>query len=398
MISFLRPTTRWPVAEKGKSPFYPGQPVPKELFVGRAAQIERIITRGLGQSSLGKPVAMFVQGEYGIGKSSIASYVGSVGEASHGAHVIHAMLGGAKDLNDVGRAILQATVESGAFEHTRTEKVRNWLAKYIGKQELFGVSLDLSALKADAPALATALGTLGFMREAIKRLEAKCIVLILDELNGITSNAQFSHFIKGLVDENAISPNPVPLLLLLCGTEERRREMIRQHQPTDRIFDIVEIDLMSDNEMHEFFTKAFESAAFTVEDRALHSLCRYSAGFPKIMHVIGDATFWFDKDGVITWEDAMSGIVRAADDIGKKFVDQQIVSELRSADYRSILDKVAVIRPTDKTFRKSELDPKLTESEKRNFGNFIQKMKKLNVLKSGVEHGEYEFTMIMGAS
>ena len=94
----------------------------------------------------------------------------------------------------------------------------------------------------------------------------------------------------------------------------------------------------------------------------------------------------------------MSGIVRAADDIGKKFVDQQIVSELRSADYRSILDKVAVIRPTDKTFRKSELDPKLTESEKRNFGNFIQKMKKLNVLKSGVEHGEYEFTMIMGAS
>jgi hypothetical protein len=48
---------------KGKSPFYPGQPVPIELFVGRTTQIERMMIRGAGQIAKGKPVAMFIQGE-----------------------------------------------------------------------------------------------------------------------------------------------------------------------------------------------------------------------------------------------------------------------------------------------------------------------------------------------
>jgi DNA-binding NtrC family response regulator len=75
-------------APKGRSPFYPGQPVPGELFVGRAAQIEHIMTRGVGQVAAGKPVAIFVQGEYGIGKSSVAGFVQWLAEREHGFHGI----------------------------------------------------------------------------------------------------------------------------------------------------------------------------------------------------------------------------------------------------------------------------------------------------------------------
>lgn len=65
---------------KGKSPFYPGQPVPIELFVGRSAQIERVLTRGAGQVAEGKPTAVFIQGEYGIGKSSMAGCLQAMAE------------------------------------------------------------------------------------------------------------------------------------------------------------------------------------------------------------------------------------------------------------------------------------------------------------------------------
>ena len=41
---------------KGKSPFYPGQPVPVELFTGRINEIQRI-TRAIKQVELGKPQA-----------------------------------------------------------------------------------------------------------------------------------------------------------------------------------------------------------------------------------------------------------------------------------------------------------------------------------------------------
>lgn len=57
---------------KGRSPFCPGQPVPVELFVGRRDQLKRIGQRGAAQTEQGKPTAFFVEGEYGIGKSSPA--------------------------------------------------------------------------------------------------------------------------------------------------------------------------------------------------------------------------------------------------------------------------------------------------------------------------------------
>jgi len=38
----------------------------------------------------------------------------------------------------------------------------------------------------------------------------------------------------------------------------------------------------------------------------------------------------------------MKAVVRAADDVGKKFVDQQVYAALRSPDYRSILKKIGI--------------------------------------------------------
>jgi DNA-binding NtrC family response regulator len=62
------------IESKGRSPFYPDQPVPVEWFRGRKEQIQHILQRGVGQVAAGKPVTMFVEGEYGIGKSSIAAF------------------------------------------------------------------------------------------------------------------------------------------------------------------------------------------------------------------------------------------------------------------------------------------------------------------------------------
>jgi hypothetical protein len=380
---------------KGKSPFYPGQPVPVELFVGRAEQIKHIMERGVAQVENGKPVAIYVQGEYGIGKSSIAGYVQQLAERQHGLHGIYAPLGGAETMDEVGAAVLRATLNSGAFQPKRIEKIRNWLAKYIGEQSLFGVTVRADQLKQDAPTIAA--GMLPFLREAAERLKdtgVKGILLILDEINGITDNAKFSHFIKGLVDENAMSRTPLPLLLMLCGVEERRREMIRHHQPVDRIFDIVEIDPMAQPEMEDFFRKAFENVQIQVEPAAMVIMTEYSAGFPKIMHLVGDSAFWLDRDGVVDEEEAMNAVVQAADEVGKKYVDQQVYRALRSKDYHSILAKIAKTG-LDMTFHRAEIAKGLTEAERKKFDNFLTKMKDLKVIKSGEIRGEYTFTMRM---
>jgi hypothetical protein len=381
---------------KGKSPFYPGQPVPADSFVGRLPQVGHIMERGVGQVEAGKPVFMYLQGEYGIGKSSVAGFVQSLAERQHHLHSIYAPLGSAETLDDLGAVVLEATLRSGAFDLSRSERIRNWLAKYIGEQNLLGITIHPEALKKDAPTIAS--GFLPFLQEVMNRLKdagVKGIFLALDELNGITSNPQFAHFIKGLVDINALSPTPLPLLLMLCGVEERRREMIRHHQPVERIFDIIDIEPMSTAEMEDFLSKAFDSVHMRVEPDALAFMTVYAAGFPKIMQLLGDAAFWIDDDGVISKADALEAILVAADEVGKKYIDQQVYKALRSADYHSILAKIAKMGPASMSFKRVEVLSGLTDSEKKKFDNFLQKMKTLQVLRSGEVQGEYVFNLRM---
>jgi len=382
--------------QKGKSPFYPGQPVPVDLFVGRRSQIEHIMERGVGQVAAGKPVAMYVQGEYGIGKSSIAGFVQWLAEREHGLHSIYAALGSAETLEDVGAAILEATLRSGAFNPTRSDKIRNWLAKYVGEQSVLGVTIHAEALKRDAPTIAT--GPIPFLKEVVEKLKEtgiKGVFLALDEINGIVSNPKFAHFIKEIVDTNALSREPLPLLLMLCGVEECRREMIRHHQPVDRIFDVIDIKPMDNTEMRSFFNKAFESVQIQVYPEAMNIMTHYSAGFPKIMHLIGDAAYWLDQDGKITKPDAIQAVVVAADEVGKKYVDQQVYKALKSEDYRSILAKIAMMGPDSERFKKADVASGLTDAEKKKFHNFLQKMKKLKVLRAGDVQGEYIFNVRM---
>lgn len=87
--------------------------------------------------------------------------------------------------------------------------------------------------------------------------------------------------------------------------------------------------------------------------------------------------------------DALGAVIDAAEDFGRKHVDQQVLAALRSHDYRSILGKI-----TDNArFSKKDVEGKLDESERKKFGNFLQKMKTLNVLRSGEVQGEYIFNM-----
>ena len=376
--------------DKGQSPFYPGQPVPVELFVGRQDQLERIIQRGVGQVERGKPISIFVQGDYGIGKSSIARYVQFLAAEKHGLLPIYASLSPAQTPTEFVARVIEGAMHSSQIHPTRGDKIKTWLARYIGKQELFGFSVNLEALRSDAAKIASVHGLLDFLGQALERSGgANGVFLVLDEINGLANQPWFAQMIKSLVDTNALTVKPLPLLLMLCGTEEKRLHLIENHQPVARIFDVIDIEPLSEGEMREFFHRAFDLAGIKVLEDGMHVLVLYSAGFPKVMHLIGDWAYWTNQDLVIDENDALLAVVDAAEDFGRKYVDQQVLAALRSADYRSILSKIA----SDTRFSKKEVEQELDDSERKKFNNFLQKMKALNVLRSGDVQGEYIFNM-----
>ena len=126
---------------KGKSPFYPGQPVPVDFFIGRMNEFNRI-ARAISQVELGKPQAIFLTGEYGIGKSSLASFMRYYAGKNNHILGIHVLLGGAETLEDIATKTVETVIKSQIYETTITEKIQNLLSKYIGKPELFGFSIN----------------------------------------------------------------------------------------------------------------------------------------------------------------------------------------------------------------------------------------------------------------
>jgi len=377
------------VAEKGQSPFYPGQPVPVELFVGRSGEVGRIL-RAAQQVASGKPQAIFISGEYGIGKSSLARYVRFLVEQDPKLLGFHVLLGTSHTLEDVAQATVRTVVESPISRPKAADAVRSFLADYIGEQSLFGVTLRLDKLKRDAADLSR--GFLPFLRNLYERSREsyRGLLLVLDEINGIAGKESFAFFLKDLVDSNALADRPLPLLLVLCGTEDRRRELIERHRPVERIFEVAHIDPMTEAEAREFFSRAFDKVQMSVTPEAMEILCRYSGGLPKLMHLLGDAAFWIAPERIVNPEVAMRATLAAAEDVGRKFVDHQVYKALKSEDYHRILKKLARA-DFDVTFKKSEISKGLSQDERRKFDSFLQRMKKLNVITPGEERGEYSF-------
>lgn len=379
---------------KGISPFFPGQPVPAELFVGRSEEIRRI-ERAAYQVSLGRPKSVFITGEYGIGKSSLASYMKNYCELKYDIVGPHVFLQNNSSISDMTENIIKQLIREKTIKPNRSESIRNFLSKYISEADLFVFRIDVKALQSDLSDLSK--GFLPFLDELYSRLKddgVKGLILILDEINGITKDPEFAHFIKSFVDDNAVNYN-IPILLLLCGVEERLHDMIQNHPPIERIFDIAELSPLSQEETREFFKTSFENRNIDVEEKALEMMTYYSAGFPKLLHILGDSIFWANEDDIIDHNDASVGIIRGADEIGRKFFNKQIISALQSKDYLSILKKVTIDPETnsprlDLTFTKKDSIQFLNKSEQDKFDNFIQRLKNLKVISSH-HRGEYTF-------
>jgi len=373
-----------------ESPFTLGRPVPIEYFVARTEQIKRL-ERSISQTALGKNENIFISGERGIGKSSLASFIKYLAEKEHSLVGSHCMLGGVNSLEDMMRVIFQRLLQD-CTDKTLFDRLKEGFKEYIQGLTFFGVGVEFTSDKNKLRALVD--NFLPVMRKIYDEVKnnKKGIILILDDLNGVTGLPEFSQFLKSFVDELATSGKPLPILLVLVGLPERREDLIRHQPSTARIFDVVELPLMNKPESKEFFKKMFDSKKITVEDKAIELMVEFSAGYPMLLHEVGDAVFWQDEDNRIDIEDATFGISEAAKNVGKKYIGQQVEKVFKSKVYSSILLKMGGKRPIGTTFKRQDLlKENATEIERNNLDNFLSKVKNIGIMKDADLRGEYKF-------
>lgn len=376
---------------KESSPFTPGSPVPVELFVGRSEQIKGAI-RYIKQILSGKQENVFLAGDRGIGKSSLASFLRHLVATQENILGIHVFLGRVSTLEEMVRHIFDQLLKE-AKGQPWFENIAKFFGKYIQKVGLFGISVSFSPPKQDLKELVGRLPeTLNNLIEKIKE-EKRGLFIALDDINGLAEKKEFANWYKSFVDEIATQYKNFPVFIMLIGLPEKRDALSALQPSLMRIFRVVEIEKLSDEEVRDFLLEAFEKADMEVKPPAIDFMVKFSSGLPVLMHEIGDAAFWVDTDGVIDEADAEKGIIAAAERVGKKYLDPKVYRAVRSQRYRSILRKLAQA-PLSRNFTKKDIEERLNENEKRVFHNFLRKLRELGIIESDLERGRGAYRFV----
>lgn len=218
------------------------------------------------------------------------------------------------------------------------------------------------------------------------------IFLLLDEINGLAEEVEFANFLKGLSD--TLDPHS-SLLFMICGTEEKRQAIIKNHESTNRIFNLYNLLPIEKEAFAEYFTREFESCEIEIKTgqsdylTGLMALC--CEGQPRFAQIIGDNVFSVDEDFIIDESDLKKGLVKSIDDIGEKFI-KPLYEEIKSQNYKVLIKKITEITNKEGTnsFTREEICKGLDKKEKQNFDRFIGRMKDLGFIKSK-KQGEYKF-------
>lgn len=376
------------------SPFKPGQTVPLEFFVGRIKEIERLQSM-VKASTQGKFKIGFISGERGIGKSSLASFVRYLSDSTCNAAGCHVYLGGVRELNEMVRTTFDRILKE-SIDKSWHQQAMEFFGDRVRKVGLFGFSLELNIEDRDLPALSR--NFVPSMRNLLDKLsdQKEALLLILDDINGLATSTDFANWLKSTVDEISTSRQAMPLCVLVVGLEERRRELISGQPSLARVFELIDISPWSDDEAAEFYQRTFQSANAKIAEPELSSLVRFTGGLPVLAHEIGDAVWRTAQSLNINAKEVSQGISIAAEIIGRKLLEPQIFSAIRSERYRSILRKIA--GEPQMYFRRAELVKNLTEKEVKVVDSFLRRMKQLGAIETVADlKGGYRFPNLLHA-
>ena len=372
------------------SPFTPGNPVGLDLFAGRRQQIETA-TRYLDEAVSGRQQNVFLIGDRGIGKSSFASVLREGASSKQEMVAVHVYLGNVLTIEELTRRVLEELVSSAGGE-TWYERVFERYKPYIQQVGVLGLKVsfhppheDLSRMSRRFPQV---------LGELIANLsgQRKGIVVILDDINGLADTSEFARWYKSVVDEIATHFPSYPALIMLSGTPDRRDQLARHEPSLLRVFRLIELERLSDEEVRDFFQRAFDQVDMEVAEDAMYSMVHYASGLPIMMHEIGDAAFVADDDFHISLSDATRGILGAAYSVGRRYLEPSVFRALQSQRYRSIVQKMGEsIMPV---FTRREIMTDLDDDERRVFDNLLRRLRELEVVEMDPDEGRgaYRYT------
>jgi Cdc6-like AAA superfamily ATPase len=336
------------------NPFKPNNIVHPAMFVGRMDEL-RTIERCLFQAKNGNPQHFLVQGERGIGKSSLLFYVEATAQGRITAPMgnkfnfltVSIDLGGCQSqleiVGKVGRGLRTAIAPKQAVQEMAKD-FWNWLTNW----EILGVQYHKTPDELDPEQIA---------EELVERLSTFCadvmeldgILILIDEADRPSAAAGLGELLK-LLSERLARRQCNKVVIGLAGLPNLLTRLRESHESSPRLFQTLLLEPLEHHERISAVRIGIEDAnsknsvQTTISDDALKFLADLSEGYPHFVQQFSFSAFEHDSDNVIDSDDVGDGAFKdggALSQLGDKFFNEMYHARISSQDYRRVLDAMA---------------------------------------------------------
>ena len=314
-----------------------------------------MIERALFQTLNENPQNFLIEGERGIGKSSLMLFVEHLARGKMASSdgrkfnflVISVELDTQANQVDILRTLAGA-LKAEMAERTRLKSAVHTAWDFLSKWEILGVKYNRhSEQSLDPIEILSQLAKL--LEEVGGSDEIEGILVLLDEADKPSADANLGTLLK-LLSERLTKRGCHNVCIGLAGLPELIPKLRDSHESSPRMFNVLTLEPLSSGErediIHAGLSEANEKNArqTNINDEALGMISTLSEGYPHFIQQFAYSAFEQDNDDLIEKQDVLDGAFKengALYQLGHKYFSSAYFDKINSDDYRKVLQAMA---------------------------------------------------------
>lgn len=374
------------------NPFRPNSIVTPGMFQGRYDEI-LAIQQCLNQAKNENPQHFIVEGERGVGKSSLllmiqylaAGKIAVTDKISLNFLVLNVELNSNSDFIDIIR-LISSELKNAISRNKDFEIKLKSVWDFLSNWEILGVRYHKEKESQIQPyvILDQLARTLKETIDQIKELDG--ILILIDESDKPSSSASLGEIVK-LLTEKLTKMECDKVLLGLAGLPILNTKLRESHESSPRIFTTITLKPLEHDDRLKVVDAAIEDAnkknenKTIIENDAKELISELSEGYPHFIQEFGSAAFSNDSDNHITVDDVMMGSMKqngAIDQLGHKYFNEMYFDQINSPEYRKLLQAMATY--LDEWVDRAKIKKVNNELKDTTINNAIQALKTRNII------------------
>jgi|TARA_Y100000310_G_scaffold31186_1_gene29605 Cdc6-like AAA superfamily ATPase len=374
------------------NPFRPNSIAPPDLFHGRDEEMV-FIEKSLFQTKNGNPQHFLIEGERGLGKSSLFLKVAEqavgttllINDEKANFIVINVELDSSQSFVDILKTIA-ADFKRALSEKEKIKTLAADVWNFLSKWEILGVryhKLDDSLIQPYDILNELVLNFERLLKQAKGHIDG--VLVLLDEADRPDEKASLGELVK-LLTEKLSKRESNQVVVGMTGQPGLIAKLKTSHESSSRIFTIFALKPLTTTENKAVIQSGLAIAnrinkeQTTIDPDAMELISQLSEGYPHFLQEFAFKAFEIDTDNNICSEDvkeAAFGNIGALHQLGHKYFNDLYFTQIGSDDYRRVLQAMSRFSDewVNRTMIKSEISIKDTI-----LNNALQALKTRNII------------------